>query len=191
MAYPSQQAYPGAPPPKKSSNRGCLIALAIVGSLGLLSVIGVAIAIYSIAQNEDVRKIASAVGEGMEIMKEAQTAPGTDELRKLGCDQAMVLDMQRLAKLAEGFHDGGTAMPPDMPGKLVMCIVRETSSAPTCAATSKAYLAAVPTPTKRFAVTVEAQQNKKTQCSEVYDPTGKSLGQFDKSTAPPVPSPEQ
>jgi hypothetical protein len=127
----------------------------------------------------------------MKIMKEAQTAPGTDELRKLGCDQAMVLDMQRLAKLAEGFNDGGTPLPPDMPGKLVMCVVGDTSSAPTCTAAAKTYLAAVPTPTKRFAVTVEAQKNNKAQCSEVYDPTGKSLGQFDKSAAPPVPSPQQ
>jgi hypothetical protein len=183
----------GAPAPKKSSNKGCIIALVIVGSLALLSVIAVAIVIYSIAQNEEVRKIASAVGEGMDIMKEAQTAPGTDELRsKLGCEQAMVLDMQRLVKLAKKFDDGGTPMPPDMPGKFVMCVVRDAAGAPTCDAAAKTYLAAVPTPKKRFAVTVDVQKDRKsTQCSEVYDPTGKKLGQFDRSTAPPLPSTDQ
>lgn len=188
MAYPGPGPAYGGPPPKKSSNRGCIIALGIVGALALLSVIAVAIIIYSIAQNEEVRKIASAVGEGMDIMKEAQNGPGTDELRTLGCDQAMVLDMQRLAKLADDFRDGGAPMPPDMPGKFVMCIVEEAAGAPSCDAAAKTFLAAAPRPSKRFAVTVEAQRSKNTQCSEVYAPDGKKLGAFDRATAPPIPS---
>ena len=63
MATPGYPHHHGAPAaPKKSGNKGCWIVLAVVGGLALLAVIAVAIGIYAIAQNKDVRKIASAVG---------------------------------------------------------------------------------------------------------------------------------
>lgn len=189
MAYPNYPAHhPSPQAPKKSGNRGCWIALGVVAGLALLALIAVGIGIYAIAQNKDVRKIASAVGEGMEIMKEAQRAPGTAELRKLGCDQAMVLDVQRLAKLASRFADAGSQLPPDMPGKFVLCAMASAGGAPSCATVAKTYLGAVPTPAKRFAVSVEVKSKEQPECSEVYAPDGKHLGDFDRSSAPPVPT---
>lgn len=185
QAYPPQQQQPQ--PPRKSSNKGCIIALSIVGVLVLLLVIGVAIAVYAISQNEDVRKIASAARDGVEIMREAQKAPGTSELRTLGCDEAMAIDMVRVAKLADRFVEAGT-LPADMPGTMVVCSMQSASGAPTCAAVAKTYFGAVTKPTGNVAVSVQVGRKEQAECSELFAPDGSGLGAFDKSTAPSIPT---
>ena len=183
---PYQTPPPQGPPQRKSSGgKACLIIAIILGVLLVLGGIAVAVAIYFISQNPELRKIASVVGEGMKVVKDAQEAPGTSEMRDSGCSEAFVFDTERLVQLGEKFTDATPSLPSGTPKKLVVCQVPGGGNVPSCEEVAKTYLGAAPKPDRKFAVMV--QDDSSTQCSQLYDPDGASLGDFDSSTAPQIP----
>ena len=178
-------AYYPRPQPKKSGN-GCLIAMAIVGGVVLLIGIVVAIGVYKFASSKEGKQIFAVVGEGAKIAVEAQTAPGTPELRKLGCKQPMVMSMERLLKLTQQLTDAGDGEVGEL-SVMVMCPVGILDTPPACDAVARTYLGAVPRPAGNFAVNVTQQSKNQPYCSYLYSPDGKRLSEFG---APPMPQPQ-
>lgn len=170
------------PQPKKSGN-GCLIAMAIVGGVLLLIGIFVGIGVYRFVSSSEGQKLVAVVGEGAKIAAEAQTAPGTPELKKLGCKQPMVMSMERLLKLTQQLSDAGDGEVGDL-SVMVMCPVGILDTPPACDAVARTYVGAVPRPTGNFAVTVSEQSKNKPYCSYLYSPDAKRLSEFG---APPMP----
>lgn len=100
---------PAPAAPKKKSGSGCVIALAIVGGLGLLAVVGIGVGVYAFSQSKEGKAIFGTIGDMTEIMSEAQNAPGTKEVRALGCDQAMALDFEKMERvISQRFDAGGS-----------------------------------------------------------------------------------
>lgn len=172
--YPSPGQPPfGAPPPrKKGMSTGCLIAVLV--TIGMFAAVGaVAFFIaYKIGSNKDVQNVMGALGDGAKIIAEAQAAPGTAELRALGCDQAMAIDASKMQKLVGSFVDAGAAPPPEVE-RIVMCQIDSFTVAPACDDAARAYVRGG-RPTRKFMLTVAV--NKKQTCGGIYDASGKMLG---------------
>src|SRR5580658_5227949 len=94
-----QQPLPPRPAPPKKSNRGCFVALAIVGGIGLVLVAVVAIVVYRFANSKEGKMVLGTIGDMAELVTEAQHAPGTKEVTALGCDTAMAMDMDKMQSI--------------------------------------------------------------------------------------------
>jgi hypothetical protein len=172
----AMQAPPG-PAPKKKSGSGCVVALAVVGGLALLAAGVVAFGAYRFATSEEGKVILSAVGEGARLLAEAQSAPGAAEVRGLGCDQAMVVDMDKIGTLVEQF-DAGKA-PPGTFSKMVTCQIGYfESKTPSCDDVARTYVAAAGPPPRGFAVSV-SRQGGEALCTTIHQPDGTKLADID------------
>ncbi len=156
----------------KASGKGCLIALSAFGVVFLLSVIVGGAVIYKLLDSPEGRKIVSAVADTTKLTQEAMTAPGATELRKLGCDPAMIMDTERMGAIVSQFvADAGGAPLADK--TLVMCQVGMlVKTAPTCEEVAKTYLAAVPSPAGAFRVQVSASGDAEPKCQKRYSQAG-------------------
>jgi hypothetical protein len=165
---------PLPPPKKKGISTGCIIAIVMVllffGGIGaVVLVIG-----YTVSQDKDVQNVFGAIGDATKIVAEAQTAPGTAELRGLGCEQAMALDPAKMAKIADRFTDAGVA-PPSTANfdRIVMCQVSAFGTAPSCDDAARAYVRGA-SPSNNFMLSVQ-EANKHRSCGGIYSPAGALL----------------
>jgi hypothetical protein len=152
--YP-QPGYPQQPPPKKGMS-GCLMAVLIVGGLGIVAAIVVGIFVWKAAQALKT------------IAQEGLNAPGSAELRAAGCDAAVVMDMSKISAL----FDAGA--PSASETVLVTCSVTAGKAAPSCDDLAKTYAKAVGRANGNFLVEVQANGSTPT-CKKVYSPTGSFL----------------
>lgn len=188
---PPPPAY--APPPKKSGN-GCLIALAILFAVVLGGAALMALGVYVFATSKQGKEViqivgqgAKAVGESAKVLEEAARAPGTSEVRALGCRQALAIDMDRLLKAMDQFDAGlGSRGPAPVP-IMVMCTVDVLATPPDCATVARAYLSGAGRPRGDFAVMVSVEHSKNQRCAEHYAPDGTKRGGFTGS-APAIPA---
>lgn len=163
---------------------GCLIAFLVV--LGLFVVGGgiVGFLIY--------RKIGGFVGAAKDMVVEvqaAQKAPGTKELRKLGCEQAIALDGKRLLAIAQRMEDEVARQDGHTPKKLddkdagtyVYC-KNDRGDDLGCDQVAETYVSAV-SPADPFVVNVS--RKGQSTCSGSYSAAGKRIGD---ATAPELPS---
>ncbi len=95
---------PPGPPPKKGAN-GCLIALGVAGAFILLGGLVAALFVYRFVHSPDGQKLVSAVTSGTALVDEARNAPGMNEVRGLGCTQAMMLDRAKVQAIADSLGD--------------------------------------------------------------------------------------
>jgi hypothetical protein len=173
-----------APPPKKGMS-GCLLALLIGTAAGILVLGTTAWFIY--------REVGGLLG-GMKdlagIMLEAQSAPGTSELRDAGCDTAMVLDTRRLEEVLVKIDaevakkEGRAPKPVDIAkesGAFIQCQV-QSGNPPTCEELAKVYVKAA-RPKDRFMVSASTSSGSGA-CSLLFEKDGTSLG---KAKAPEIP----
>jgi hypothetical protein len=157
-------------PPKKKGMSGCMIALLVVVGLCVVGGLVIGLIVWRVATSEEGKKIVNAVSSGAQMAVEAQNAPGTAELRALGCAQAMVMDAAKVQELAAQFGDAG----PKANGLIVTCNVSRAGKAPTCDDVATTYVKAVGgRASGRFEVTVDANGDKKAGCAVVYDPEGR------------------
>lgn len=175
---PVQAMPPAGPPKKKGMSTGCVVALVVVlvffGSIGaIVLLIG-----YKVSQDKDVQNVFGAIGEAATIMAEAQSAPGTAELRAIGCEQAMALDPAKMLKIADRFVDAGgsppSATPPEVE-RIVMCQVGAFGTAPSCDDAARVYVRGA-APRGKFMLTVQQGSSKNKQCSGVYSASGVLVG---------------
>lgn len=179
--YPQQQQYnpqqPGMPygqppgPPPKKSGGGCLMAILIVGGVFALIAVVSAFFAWRFATSPDGQKLVAAVGSGAAILSDAAKAPGTKELRALGCATALVFDARRVQEVAATFGDAGKI--PKEEVLVVTCSVNLASSAPTCDQVASTYVAAVGTAASGFTAAVDVGGDTKKGCNARYLADGK------------------
>jgi hypothetical protein len=173
--YPSQTQ----PPAPRKSGRGCLIALLVVGGIGLLASIAIGIGIYAFATSPTGKTAFKVIGESTRIATEGMKAPGAAEVRKLGCEQAMVIEMKDFAVLVAEISDADVSKMPDE--LIVTCQVGRSRTTPSCDDVASTYVKAVVRASHNFVASV-TQQGGKALCQNEYDPTGALIGPY--STKP-------
>jgi hypothetical protein len=171
QGYGPQPGYGQQPPPqqpKKKGMSGCLIAVLVV--VGLLVVGGsvTAILVY--------KYFGKPIAAMAEVVKEGQTAPGTNELREAGCKQASAMDAEKLFHVAKQFAEqfGGNTKDmkdPDAP-TIVLCTLKSSKSL-TCDEVAKTFSVAAD-PWGNFSVLVQKKNSQ--ECSALYDSSGKKIG---------------
>ena len=164
---------------QKKSGKGCLIAVAVAGGIAVLLGIAAGIFMYKFATSKEGRAVISIVGEGTDIAKESLTAPGTKELRDMGCATAAVLDMERMTKLVTRFVDAGRSNASKLPFRMmVTCQPGSFSNtSPACDDVARTYVTAVGRAPGRFCAQVMRQGgNNKPVCRKLYAADGTPLG---------------
>jgi hypothetical protein len=176
QGYPPPGGYPAPPAPvQPKKGRGCLIAIAILGGFFVLGGLGVGFFVWRVANSEEGRKIVSAVSSGAQMVQEATNAPGTAELRALGCQTAAVLDAEKLAQFAAQFGDAGHV---DMEGArlAVTCQVKRGAGAPTCDQAAATYVRAIGGHAAGvFDMSVQVANEHGASCEGRYDASGAPL----------------
>jgi hypothetical protein len=162
--------YQPRPPSKKKSGNGCLIALAVVGALALVTVALMAIGVYRFAGTKEGKAIFGAVGDAARLMGEAQNAPGAKEVRALGCDQAMAFDMDQMGSIMKRFD----APVPPSGTMMVFCQVGVFDRAPDCDLVARTYLAAAGPPARDLVAAVQ-RNGGGSVCSCLYDRHGTKI----------------
>lgn len=179
---------PAPPPrPKKKSGNGCLVALAILGGLVALTALVVGIVVWRFAGTKEGKAVFGAIGEAARIATEAQSAPGAAEVRALGCEQAMVFDAERMAKVVEQLADAGAR---DMEfSVVVVCKVGVIDrSPPSCDDVARTYRGALGAVAQPFAANVTRGGGRGGEiCSALYDATGKKMRDLHGGSAASVP----
>ena len=113
---------------------------------------------------------APSASAGVAAVNEGLHAPGTEEVRGIGCDRALVLDMQRVL---------GSSLRPGDPRTIVTCDVASAEGAPTCERVASTYFAAVKTGEGNIAVRVMREAPPGALCARVYAPSGADIGAFE------------
>jgi hypothetical protein len=171
---------PYAPPAQTPQRRsGCLLALYIMLGLGTLVIVASLIAGWLFMRSERGQKVIKAVSESMAMAKQAMQAPGTDELRKAGCTQAMVIPTSQILKIvSEVAPEAQKDMPESVAGDtLIMCQINSDTKGPDCPAVAQIYAKAVPDSPESFGITVQRQGQ--TTCQGTYARDGTFLDSFD------------
>jgi hypothetical protein len=185
----SQASQPPPQPPQVAKKKTSVltIVLVFVGSAFVLGLLGIALIAFLVWRNPEGRRFVGLMGETVEIMRKAQKAPGTKELRALGCGQAMVLEMDDFLRIARQLDAGGGPRPTF--GSLVMCAARPWGTAPPCDDVAKTYLSGAGPQDRSFVVSVTQSGKSKPVCQALYDGAGSRLRDFDEdvSVAPPPP----
>lgn len=162
-------------PPKKGMS-GCLLAFLIVLGLGVIVTAGVGFWMW-----REFGALAGGIKDLANVTLEAQSAKGTTELKSLGCDPAMAIDIKRLTDAvnrveAEIAKKEGRAPRPmkgtDDATTYVNCKAKAGKSI-TCEEVMKTYVDAAD-PSDNFVVTVT--DGREASCAERYSPDGKRLG---------------
>lgn len=168
--------------PKKK--RGCMIAAIVFGALMIPCVGGAVFLTYSISQNEDVQKVGKFFGKTIELTQKAQTAPGTAELRREGCQQAMVMsstDFKEMIEIIEKNPEKVNQIDFD----LVQCALPLASKKDiTCDRVAEIYIGATSTSSPRFMAQVTAPGEHKARCAALYNDKGEKIQDVDAENAP-------
>ena len=137
------------------------------GALALTILLGAVIAVRG-CTSEGSARAPGARGAGANVASDGMQAPGTNELRALGCDPAIVLDLYRLLGDASAVRQGE-------PRYIVTCDVPGTG-APTCERAAATYFAAIRgSAGGNVNIRVARVGASAPLCSHTYAPSGASL----------------
>lgn len=161
--YYQQQAQP-----KKKRLSGCLTALLIFLALGLVTMVIGAFVAWKLYQNP-------AVQSAVDAVVELPNAPGRAELERAGCQNAMVMDLRALGKLAEGSKEPSEDIEALKDSVMIVCLAPPTSAL-TCPQIATTYAAAVPRGANRLHIQLQRVAKEPALCRGIYDRTGTYLG---------------
>jgi hypothetical protein len=153
-------------------SRGQLVAIA-AGGAGIVLVVaaGAIFLVRSCSSQAPAPETRLPTGNAT-VADEGMRAPGTAELRKLGCEHALVVDMSRL--LGNGGH-----VRPGEPRYMVTCDLPASADAPPCDRVAAVYLAAIGgMADDPIGVRVLRDGAPAPVCSHLYAPSGADLGVF-------------
>ena len=106
------------------------------------------------------------------VADEGMHAPGTAELRQLGCEHAIVVDMSKL------LGDASRARPGE-PRYMVTCDVPAAAEPPTCERAASVYFQASGVMADgNVGIRVLREGSSAPACSRLYAPNGADLGVF-------------
>ncbi|MBW2244849.1 MAG: hypothetical protein JRH01_22950 [Deltaproteobacteria bacterium] len=176
---PPQDYETGPGPIDRPGGSGALRAVGIVlVALGGAVVLVCAGGAYWLSQNESVRA-------GFDALVAARDAPGAEELRSAGCDEAMIMESAVFLDMAERFaemfgekliEDEDRAGLEGIPSVFVVCSFN-VSPGLDCDEVSRIYREAA-NPTEPFVAQVASAGNDDV-CQEVFAADGESLGDLD------------
>jgi hypothetical protein len=166
---------PGPQPKKKTST--LTIVLVLVGSAFLVGLVGLGVIGFLVWRNPEGRKFVGVMGDTYRMMQKAQKAPGTKELRALGCQQAMVMDTDDFVQIARRL-DAGPTVPPVI-GAIVVCAAKPWGTPPSCDDAAKTYLSGAGPRDRSFVVSVTQSGKSKPVCQALYDKSGARQDDFD------------
>lgn len=172
MPYPPQM--PVAPPPRKKGMSGWLIALVVVASVVLVGMIGAGVGVYLLATSDVGKTTIKVIGEGSKLAAKGVTAPGTTEIRALGCEQAVVVDSKDVSAIVNDLVDGGFDAGLDF--LVVTCQVGAKAAAPSCDDVARTYVRAVGTASSPFMASVQRDGEQNALCEATYDASGALIG---------------
>lgn len=164
----------GPPQPQPKRGRGCVIALSIVMAIFAVVLIGSVIAIGLFAASDTGQGAFKAISDGTKVATKGMKAPGTPELRALGCEQAMVVPMKDFASVLADLDAAGAGSVPDE--LLVTCQASTFGKPPSCDDVARTYVGAVGRASGDFFVTVTRQGSGQAECEQTYDANGDSIG---------------
>lgn len=167
-----------APPAAKKKTSGVVILLWIFGAFGLLLLVGIGVSAFLITRSPEATGILKIFTEVVSMQAKATKAPGTKELRGLGCQQAMVMNFADVQKLMAPFEDAGASQEQLPFEEMVVCSVSvlRRSSAPTCDVAAKTYVTTVGPRRGPYVVMVQVQGRREPECSVVYAADGAKMG---------------
>jgi hypothetical protein len=152
-----------------------------MGILMLLVLLFVVAAVSFYRSCDDCKKFASLAMDGFQEIQAAMVAPGTDEMRALGCTEAMVLDMKNFEKFIEAFEQDGELTEerdPFLDATMVFCRKDSifTPENPECDEVVTAYISAAnPMEEDELAVVVQGRNSQSRYCGAIYSGTGEYL----------------
>lgn len=153
--------------------RASLLALGIgSGALVLAAVVGGVFLLRACSGGSGGGATTAAPDRGATAVAAGMTANGTAEMRQLGCEQALVVDMASVL-------GGAGRIEPGEPRWMVTCDVGTGAApAPACEKVASVYFAAVGTPDGNVCVRVSRTGAAQPSCSRLYASTGADLGPF-------------
>jgi hypothetical protein len=158
----------------EANPRGGLVALAAGGAaIVLVAVVGVVLALRSCGGDATAPAARGAAGNAS-VAEEGERAPGTAELRALGCNPAIVVDMVHLLGGASRVNAGE-------PRYMITCDVLANADPPACERVASVYFRAIGgTTDDPVGVRVLRSGAAAPACSHLYAPNGADLGVFPK-----------
>jgi len=169
-----QPVQPMTEKPAKKSN-GCLIALAILGGLFLLGGVIVGVVLYGVATSEEGQKVMKLMGGGIQMAQKARNAPGAAELRGIGCDEAMVMDLREVKQLADELDARQQGKMPDDDVMVTCALAFGSTKEISCEEVAKVYLEAIAEKPASFLVTVQDQTGRDPKCMARFGGNGEPL----------------
>jgi hypothetical protein len=146
------------------------MVLGVFAVLALVVCMAGGVVVWRKTQDPEVKKALSAAGKGLSLITRASTAPGTKELRALGCTQAFVFGRAEMGAVLSEVFDAGKGFDDDY--ESVVACQANASLAPSCDVLAAAYVkAALPTERFRVSATVGGAES----CSGTYEPSGQRL----------------
>jgi hypothetical protein len=145
-----------------------------VGAVVLVLLVAVGLVIHRAASSPEGRKVLGLVRDTARVVGESTTAPGTRELRELGCDSAMVMDMNAWLRVFGA--DGGVPRPAGQLDLFVVCGAGLFKAPPSCERVAQTYVAAVGTARGPFQVMVQKQGSNRPLCALCFDASGAQQG---------------
>lgn len=162
---------------KKNNNTGCLIVLGVMLAASLCVLIAIAVGLNSFSKTEEGKQAVGIVSEMWRVYSNGQDAPGVDELKAIGCSEAMVMELSGFIELLdEAAPDDGRLNEDDLGWTMITCTT--SSKDVDCEAVKAAYLSAVPSPPGPYLVHVTFQAylvHKEEKCQQAYAVDGTEI----------------
>jgi hypothetical protein len=168
-----------------SNKSGIPLVFKIMGVLMVIMILLVVMAVSFYRNCDNCKKFSSLAMDGFQEIQAAMVAPGTDEMRALGCTEAMALDMKKFEAFIDAFeNDGESAEKKDPLLKTTMVFCKKDSAltpeGPECDDLVAAYISgAQPSEEDELAVVVQGQNSQSRYCGAVYSGTGEYLRELE------------
>jgi hypothetical protein len=150
-----------------------LVGLAVGGGALALVLIGLAVAVVHAMSSSDAHVTETVTDKNAELATDGMHARGTEELRRLGCDPPIVMDMSRLMGDAAAIREGE-------PRFVVTCDVLD-GGGPSCERVAGTYFAALGgSAAGNVNIRITRPGSSRPVCSHLYAPSGADFGEFPK-----------
>jgi hypothetical protein len=179
--------------PARRESRGTWIAVIAVFAFTSLATVVAAFAMNRAIDESPVPAWGRKVGEGADLLLDAETAPGVSQLRELGCSSASILDVERMLDFLAKEEGGATPRPQDPPLHAARCWADRplppagsVEPAPVdCAAVARTVAERAPLRGDFAAIVIAGDRRAgETICAERYDQRGAHLGAFAPESLP-------
>ena len=168
---------PMPPAPQQSSERGCLFVAFVGAGIVLVALLVAGVAAWRFTRTEKGKQVVGALGDAFKMATDGMKAPGTEELRKAGCKQAMVLDLRRAMNVGRAFAPKGASDAGAPPASAVVtCIMGFLDKPLECDLVAQVYVVALGgSAAEPFFATVQKQGSRSAHCMGLYSKTGALL----------------